>query len=143
LPRRRALPGRLQRPGRRSTGARQPPGRRRRSGPGPSARSTPAGFARARPAVQRERLQRAERPMALSRALRVSLVASGLFAALPVAAEEPGPEQRTILDRRHTVAEAEAGIIALPSAPISAANRGGSTPIGSVGNGDATIELGV
>jgi hypothetical protein len=48
----------------------------------------------------------------------------------------------SLLDRSHTVAEAEAGIIALPSAPISASNRGGSTPIGAVGNGDATIEIG-
>jgi hypothetical protein len=48
----------------------------------------------------------------------------------------------SLLDRSHTVAEAEAGIIALPTAPISASNRGGSTPIGAVGNGDATIEIG-
>jgi hypothetical protein len=48
----------------------------------------------------------------------------------------------SLLDRSHTVAEAEAGILALPSAPISASNRGGSTPIGAVGNGDATIEIG-
>ena len=41
------------------------------------------------------------------------------------------------------MAELEAGIIALPSAPISAANRGGSTPLGTVGNGDATVQTGV
>ena len=77
-----------------------------------------------------------------ARVLGASLVASGLLAAVPVHADDPGPEHQSLLDRKHTVAEAEAGIIALPNAPISAANRGGSTPIGSVGNGDATIELG-
>ena len=51
-------------------------------------------------------------------------------------------ERPSLLDRSHTVAEAEAGIIALPTAPISASNRGGSTPIGAVGNGDATVEIG-
>lgn len=51
-------------------------------------------------------------------------------------------QRPSLLDRSHTVAEAEAGIIALPTAPISLANRGGTTPIGPVGNGDATIEVG-
>jgi hypothetical protein len=49
----------------------------------------------------------------------------------------------SLLDRPHTVAEAEAGIVALPTAPISASNRGGATPIGAVGNGDATMQVGV
>jgi hypothetical protein len=49
----------------------------------------------------------------------------------------------SLLDRPHTVAELEAGIIALPSAPISASNRGGATPLGAVGNGDATLQTGV
>jgi hypothetical protein len=48
-----------------------------------------------------------------------------------------------LLDRPHTVAELEAGIIALPSAPISPSNRGGATPLGTVGTGDATLETGV
>jgi len=48
-----------------------------------------------------------------------------------------------VLDRPHTIAVLEAGIIALPSAPISASNRGGSTPLGSVGNGDATVQTGI
>lgn len=52
-------------------------------------------------------------------------------------------ESPTLLDRAHTVAEIEAGILALPTAPISPSNRGGSTPIGSIGNGDATVETGV
>jgi hypothetical protein len=49
----------------------------------------------------------------------------------------------TLLDRPHTVAELELGIIALPNAPISAANRGGSTFLGNFGNGDATAQTGV
>lgn len=50
----------------------------------------------------------------------------------------------TPFDRPHTVAELEAGIIALPNAPISASERGGNTPIfGKVGNGDATIQTGL
>jgi hypothetical protein len=52
-----------------------------------------------------------------------------------------------ILDRSHTVAELEAGIIALPDAPISQANRGGYTllpgPLRTVGNGDATVQTGI
>ena len=48
-----------------------------------------------------------------------------------------------LLDRAHTVAEAEVGIVVLPSAPISPSNRGGSTPLGAVGNGDATVQTGV
>jgi hypothetical protein len=57
--------------------------------------------------------------------------------------QETKHEHASLLDRPHTVAEAEAGIIALPSAPISASNRGGSTPLGTVGNGDATVQTGV
>jgi hypothetical protein len=49
----------------------------------------------------------------------------------------------SLLDRSHTVAEVEAGIIALPTAPISQANRGGSTLLGPVGNGDATVQTGL
>jgi hypothetical protein len=56
---------------------------------------------------------------------------------------EPPPEHPTLLDRPHTVAEFEAGIVALPGAPISAANQGGATPIGKVGSGDATLETGL
>jgi hypothetical protein len=49
----------------------------------------------------------------------------------------------SLLDRPHTVAELEAGIIVLPSAPISPANRGGGTPLGTIGSGDATVQTGV
>jgi len=48
-----------------------------------------------------------------------------------------------LIDRPHTVALVEAGIMALPSAPISAALRGGQTPFGSFGKGDATMQVGI
>lgn len=48
-----------------------------------------------------------------------------------------------IIDRPHTVAELELGIIALPGAPISAAQQGGETPFGSIGRGDATGQIGI
>jgi hypothetical protein len=64
------------------------------------------------------------------------------LAAVVARADDSPREQPSLLDRSHTVAAAEAGIIALPTAPISASNRGGSTPIGAVGNGDATVEIG-
>jgi hypothetical protein len=51
-------------------------------------------------------------------------------------------EHPSLLDRPHTLIEIEAGIIALPTAPISSSNRGGSTPLGSFGNGDATVQTG-
>ena len=59
------------------------------------------------------------------------------------AAADDGSAHPSLLERAHTVAELEAGIIALPSAPISPANRGGATPLGTVGNGDATVLTGV
>ncbi len=58
-------------------------------------------------------------------------------------ADDALQEPTSLIERPHTMAELEAGIIALPSAPISAANRGGSTPLGTVGNGDATVQTGV
>jgi hypothetical protein len=49
-----------------------------------------------------------------------------------------------VINRPHTIAELEAGIITLPTAPISASQRGGDTPfLGKVGSGDATINLGI
>jgi hypothetical protein len=74
-----------------------------------------------------------------------------LFAAtwllLPGAARaqvvgEAKHEHPSLLDRPHTVAQLEAGIITLPTAPISPANRGGGTPLGAIGNGDATVQTG-
>jgi hypothetical protein len=48
-----------------------------------------------------------------------------------------------IIDRPHTVAEFEAGVIALPNAPISAGQSGGNTPFGTIGRGDATLQTGL
>jgi hypothetical protein len=51
---------------------------------------------------------------------------------------------RGLVSRPHTMAELEAGVIVLPSAPISAAQRGGNLPVGLlIGKGDATIQLGL
>jgi hypothetical protein len=82
--------------------------------------------------------------------MRLPLVAPAVLAALatvvaarPAAADDVPQASTPLLDRPYTMAELEAGIIALPSAPISAANRGGSTPVGTVGNGDATVQTGV
>jgi hypothetical protein len=76
---------------------------------------------------------------------RATGIALGIAAVvLPAGAARAADDTQapSLLDRSHTVAEAEAGIIALPTAPISASNRGGSTPLGAVGNGDATVEIG-
>ncbi len=56
---------------------------------------------------------------------------------------EAPPEHPSLLDRPPTVAMLEAGILALPTAPISPATRGGSTPVGGIGNGDATVQTGL
>lgn len=45
--------------------------------------------------------------------------------------------------RPHTIAEVEAGIMALPNAPISVGRRGGETPFGGIGQGDATLMIGM
>lgn len=52
-------------------------------------------------------------------------------------------ERGAAIGRPHTIAEFEAGIIALPAAPISAAQRGGDTPLGTIGTGDATLQTGM
>jgi hypothetical protein len=86
--------------------------------------------------------------MALMRSARaVGLVAAALaVSGSGVARAQTVPEPAahpSLLDRPHTVAEFEAGIVALPGAPISAANKGGATPIGRVGSGDATLMTGL
>ena len=48
-----------------------------------------------------------------------------------------------LIDRPHTIAELEAGIIDLPNAPISPGQRGGNTPFGTIGRGDATLSAGI
>ncbi len=64
-------------------------------------------------------------------------------AKMPQSTAEPGHVLDRIIDRPHTIAEVEAGIIALPAAPISPGQRGGDTPFGTIGRGDATIQTGI
>lgn len=69
-------------------------------------------------------------------------------AAAPAPASKPSSEAADvalsrITDRPHTIAEFEAGIIALPTAPISAGQSGGDTPFGTIGRGDATMQIGL
>jgi hypothetical protein len=66
-----------------------------------------------------------------------------LAIARAASAEEAPRGHPSLLDRPHTVAELELGIIALPDAAISRANQGGATPIGTLGKGDATLQTGV
>jgi hypothetical protein len=75
--------------------------------------------------------------------LAVLVPASARAQATAQATPQPQHDHPSLLDRPHTVAEFEAGIIALPGAPISTANQGGATPIGRVGNGDATVQTGL
>jgi hypothetical protein len=49
----------------------------------------------------------------------------------------------SLLNRPHTIASIELGAIVLPNAAISKANAGGDTPLGGIGNGDATLQTGV
>jgi len=73
------------------------------------------------------------------------ILVAALLTPRGAAAEEmsiPSPYP-VLLDRALTVAELEGGILVLPNAPISPANRGGATPIGAVGNGDATVQTGI
>jgi hypothetical protein len=91
--------------------------------------------------------------MALRAARKLVGVAAGslvvLLAPVVARAQQAAPdpaaahEHPSLLDRPHTVAEFEAGIIALPGAPISPSNQGGATPLGRVGNGDATVQTGL
>jgi hypothetical protein len=49
-----------------------------------------------------------------------------------------------IIDRPHTIAELQAGVVALPTAPVSPGQRGGDTPfVGKIGRGDATLQVGL
>jgi hypothetical protein len=79
---------------------------------------------------------------------------AGVGGAKPAVRSEPAPAPEPtkeaadqalsrIIDRPHTIAELEAGIIALPSAPISAGQSGGDTPFGTIGRGDATMQTGL
>ncbi|HWL86677.1 MAG TPA: hypothetical protein VNO21_12795 [Polyangiaceae bacterium] len=84
--------------------------------------------------------------MALNRAWPVAFVFAAILFSGSARAENTqvlttGPEG--IIDRPHTIAELEAGIIALPNAPISASTHGGDTPFGTIGKGDATVLVGM
>jgi hypothetical protein len=63
----------------------------------------------------------------------------------PAAQGRPAPERLTsIEDRPYTVAELNAGVIVLPTAPISPSRRGGDVvAVGAIGKGDATLILGL
>ena len=56
---------------------------------------------------------------------------------------EEEPKSKTLINRPHTIAELEAGIIALPNAPISSGQAGGNAPLFQIGKGDATIQTGL
>jgi hypothetical protein len=78
------------------------------------------------------------------RAWPILLVAAVLAPCAARAQETSSPSPYPVLlDRAHTVAELEGGILVLPNAPISPAHRGGATPLGAVGNGDATVQTGI
>lgn len=77
------------------------------------------------------------------RATPLLLALAAVLATRAAGAQETPHERASLFDRPHTVAELEGGIIALPTAPISPSNRGGATPLGSVGNGDATVVTGL
>jgi hypothetical protein len=76
------------------------------------------------------------------------LLSIAVMAMAPGAAADDAPtsakhDHPSLLDRPHTVAVLEAGIISLPSAPISPSYQGLSTPLGTVGSGDTTVQTGV
>lgn len=81
----------------------------------------------------------------------VALAAEPAVPAATSVAPAPAPRESAtsdalarIIDRPHTIAEIEAGIIALPNAPISPGQRGGDTPlVGKIGRGDATLQTGI
>ncbi len=93
--------------------------------------------------------------MALTRAPASGALALGaaVFAVLVAvpgvarADDVPASGSASVLrfvERPHTVALLEAGVIALPNAPISQSQRGGAVPlVGPIGKGDSTIQMGI
>jgi hypothetical protein len=77
--------------------------------------------------------------------LAVAILVS--LAALAAPARADDDAERATADvfakRRYTLTELDVGMIALPTAPISPAQRGGNLPIGTIGHGDATASIGV
>jgi hypothetical protein len=69
-------------------------------------------------------------------------VAAFVVTTEPSYADETN-DRLSLVSRPHTVAEVDVGFIALPNAPLSAQNAGGSVPFGAVGKGDATVMLGL
>lgn len=92
-------------------------------------------------------VRRAVRTMVFALALATSSAASAEGSRQAPATVEPAASSEAlarIIDRPHTIAEIEAGIIALPNAPISPGQRGGDTPlVGKIGRGDATLQTGI
>ena len=67
-------------------------------------------------------------------------------AALSLAPSARADDDKSWIDyisRSHTIALLEAGIIVLPNAPVSQSTYGGDLPFTPVGQGDATIQLGI
>jgi hypothetical protein len=81
--------------------------------------------------------------LALALAMAAWTWTLGAVADEPSEPKEPEtPSRSPLIGRPHTVAELETGVLVLPTAPISESNRGGNTPIGQIGKGDATLQLG-
>ena len=84
-------------------------------------------------------------------AVRAALVAALLLVSATAYVDGPGkaaprdvdPTAKALINRPHTIAELEAGIIALPNAPISSGQAGGNAPLFQIGKGDATIQTGL
>lgn len=85
----------------------------------------------------------AEQPLLPSTEPKAKAARPDLVAAPTPSEEATEAALSRIVDRPHTVAELEAGIIALPTAPISAGQSGGDTPFGTIGRGDATLQTGL
>ena len=77
----------------------------------------------------------------------IAAAALGLVAPAAQAADPPNdPDAKAahrFVERPHTVALLELGILALPGAPLSSSQVGGDTPFGRIGSGDATLEMGI
>jgi len=82
-------------------------------------------------------------PILLSLAVLTAAPGAAAQAAPSPPPQEARHDHPSLVDRPHTVAEVEAGIITLPSAPISPSSQGLPTPLGTVGNGDTTYQAGV
>lgn len=79
-----------------------------------------------------------------SRATASAAVAASLVLWWTSPARADDPPAARVVDRMHTVAALELGVLALPTAPISASQRGGDIPfLGTIGRGDATIQTGI